>query len=172
VIAQDGVTAGIPRGLQALEDDGARGVRVLLEQFADEWLRVRRSSSRVADYASLGSVTKLYAFAAPAAMSKEIAIMNEKDLRICLSSWFACMSLSGSRVQRPEGNAPLESLWALPARPALSRQESRVTARLEFSLAGPHILPLLISPCTPPRSRIGAMVPSLESSSLSRGSVD
>jgi hypothetical protein len=31
VIAQDGVTAGISRGLQTLEDDGARGVRVLLK---------------------------------------------------------------------------------------------------------------------------------------------
>jgi len=50
VIAQDGVTAGIPCGLQALEDDGARGVRVLLEQFAHERLEgIELAGARTAD---------------------------------------------------------------------------------------------------------------------------
>ena len=50
------MTAGIPRGLQALEDDGAWGVRVLLEQFADERLeRIELAGARTADRRRHGS---------------------------------------------------------------------------------------------------------------------
>ena len=50
------MTAGIARGLQALEDDGARGVRVLLEQFAHERLEgIELAGARTADGRRHGS---------------------------------------------------------------------------------------------------------------------
>jgi hypothetical protein len=63
-----------------------------------ETLRVLRSSSRVADHPSLGSAAKLYALAAPAAVSKEIAIINGKDFRIYLLIIRVHVSLRQPRV--------------------------------------------------------------------------
>ena len=61
MIAQDGVTAGIPDSLQTLENDGARGVRVLLKQFADQRLEgIELAGARTADRRRHGSHAILF----------------------------------------------------------------------------------------------------------------